>query len=465
MKTVIALVACLLLAGCATHKAAERPAVEMPTRWSATEPSSEASWPDARWWSRFQSAELNRLIDLAQRNSHDLRAAAARIDQARANLVAAGAGRYPTITTLGDASRNRDPGKGGAANAFSVSALAAYEVDLWGRVGQVGASAAARLESSQFAWQSLRLALIGNVSTIYFQALSLKDRLRVAEAGLANARRVLELTELQRSAGKVSVLEVSRQRTLVAATEATLPPLRRQLQASLDALHVLLGENPGRLALEATSLQGLALPGLTPAMPGELLTRRPDLRQVEADLAAAHADLGVARAALLPQFVFSAEAGYANSALSHLLDPGRHFYSIGLSLLATIFDGGRLGAQRDLAEARQRELVEAYRQTILVSLSEVEDALVAVRELKTEEDAQRRAMDEARRAYELAELRYRSGAIGFTSLLDAQPTLLNAEAVLEPPRFARFAAAVSLYKALGGGWTQETPVATAAARL
>ncbi|MBI2318769.1 MAG: efflux transporter outer membrane subunit [Betaproteobacteria bacterium] len=460
----IALIALLLLGACAGREAAVRPQVEMPPQWLGAPPSADAGLPDERWWSSFRSAELERLIDLALANSHDLRAAAARIDQARANLVIAGAPRFPSIFAAGDASRSRRPGEDKSRNAFSVSALAAYEVDLWGRIREEGAAAAAQLESSQFAWQTLRLTLIGDVGTVYFQILSLQDRLRVAEAGLANARRVLDLTELQRSAGKVSMLEVARQRNLVAATQATLPPLRRQLQANLDALHVLLGENPGEISLQASSLKPLALPGPRPGLPAELLTRRPDLRKAEADLAQAHANLAAARAALLPSFSLSLDGGYVNAALSRLFDPGRHFYSLGASLLATIFDGGRLGAQRDLAEARQRELVEAYRQAILSALRDVEDALAALRELEAQEEAEMRAVDEARRAYELAELRYKSGAIDFTSLLDAQRALLNAEATLEPTRFARFAGVVSLYKALGGGWAQPPSPAAALSR-
>jgi NodT family efflux transporter outer membrane factor (OMF) lipoprotein len=258
--------------------------------------------------------------------------------------------------------------------------------------------------------------------------------------------------EAQRRAGKVSGLEVERQRSQVATTEAAIPPLLQQLQMTRDALSVLLGKNPGEVEIVQESLRPLSLPAVTPGLPSELLERRPDIRRAEADLISANADIGAARAALFPSVSLSAEGGYARANLSTLFKRGSGFYSFGLDLLATIFDWGRLSGQVDVTKGRKEELVAAYYQSIVSAFRDVEDALAGIEQFSEQEKVQQEAALHAREAYRIAEIRYRLGAADFTTVLDAERTLLNAEAAVDPARLARFTSFVGLFRALGGGW-------------
>lgn len=446
------------LAGCAAEPY-QRPEVSVPADWIGRA-ADAAQWPQAEWWKALGSEELDRLIAQALAGNHDLRAAAARVVQARAAAQVAGAARFPTVTL--DASAVRDnPAGGKAANVVTVSPAAAYEIDVWGRNRQAYEAADSALLATDYARATIRLSLTAEVANAYLAILSLNDRLRVAQENLDNAERLMALIDAQLRAGKVSALEVERQRTQVAAAQAAIPVLLQQRRVTQDALAVLLGRNPGEIVGGATSLRPLAVPAVPLGLPAALLERRPDVRQAEAALMAAHADMAAARAALFPQLFLSASGGYTASAVSRLGDAGTGFSLVGASLLATIFDGGRRSGLADIAQARKEELLENYRRSLVSALREVEDALAGIDEFARQEAAQAQAAAHAREAYRLAHLRYREGGTDYGTVLDAQRTQIAAEAALDPVRFARFASAVGLYRALGGGW--EAPARTSAA--
>jgi NodT family efflux transporter outer membrane factor (OMF) lipoprotein len=196
----------------------------------------------------------------------------------------------------------------------------------------------------------------------------------------------------------------------------------------------------------------LSLPVFTPGLPSELLERRPDIRGAEADLISANANISAARAALFPSVTLSGQGGYSSVKLSHLFEPGSGMYSFGFDLLATIFEGGRLSGQVDVAKARKEELVAAYYQSILSAFRDVEDALAGIEQFNEQEKVLQEAALHAREAFRIAEIRYRLGGADFTTVLDAERTMLSAEAAVDPVRLARFASYVDLFRALGGGW-------------
>jgi len=446
-------VVCLVAAGCAlVRENYRRPAVAAPRVWLGTVPGSgPAEWPDREWWKGFQCSELDRLIASAQENNYDLKAAVARVEQSRASVRIAGAGLYPELTFNAGAGRAK-AGDSGPVNAFSIGPLVDYEIDIWGRNRFTKDAAEAALQSSTYAQEVVRLTLTADVATTYFQALSLSDRIQVTRDNLANARKLLDLVEAQRRAGKVSGLEVARQRSQVATTEAAMPPLLQQLQVTRDSLAVLLGKNPDAVAVTQGSLRPLSLPAFTPGLPSELLERRPDIRRAEADLISANADIRAARAALFPSVSLSGQGGYASTKLSTLFEPGSGMYRFGVDLLASIFAGGRLSGQVELAKGRKEEMVAAYYQSIVSAFRDVEDALVGIEQFSAQEKAQQEAAVHAREAYRIAEIRYRLGGADFTTVLDAERTMLNAEAAVDPVRLARFTSFVGLFRALGGGW-------------
>lgn len=451
LTKIVVLMACGLVGGCAaTAEKYQRPAVAMPATWQngAKDP---ANWPSLEWWKGFNSAELDQLIAEAQNNNHDLKAAVARIRQSRAGARIAGAGLYPTIEVAAAANRTKIPGKN-AVNRYNVVPQASYEIDIWGGNRHISDAAENALLSSIYGHEVVRLALTADVANTYFQILSLNDRIDVAQRNLANAVKLMELVEAQKRAGVTSLFDIERQKTQLATAEAVLPPLRQQLQVARDALAILLGKTPEDLAVISPSLQPLTVPSLPVGIPAELLDRRPDIRRAEADLLAANANIGAARAALYPKLTLGLQGGTEANQLGSLFSAGSGVYSIGLDLLATIFDGGRRRGQVDLALARKTELAENYQKSILSALADVEDALAGARQFTAQEKAQREAAAHAREAYRLAELRLRAGAIDFTAVLDAERTLLSAETAEDQARLSRFSAMVNLYRALGGGW-------------
>jgi len=238
----------------------------------------------------------------------------------------------------------------------------------------------------------------------------------------------------------------------VLSQRAALLPLEQQERQTLAALAILLGRLPEGFELQARSLTPLAVPSISPGLPAELLVRRPDLAAAEAQLAAANADLSAARAALLPSIQLTGSAGVASGALLAFASGPTSALSLAASVLQSIFDGGRRRGQVALAESRERELVEGYRKAILAAFADVENALAATSRLAQRETLQGQVQERSREALRLAEVRYREGADDLLSVLDAQRTLFDAQDQLAQTRLARLEAAVSLYKALGGGW-------------
>lgn len=454
------LAAALVLGGCAVGDPYRKPEATPPAGWRGAAPPVTA-WPEADWWKRFGSPELDGLIAEAETGNLDLRAAAARIAQARAGLQIAGANRYPQVTVAGDVDRSTRAGDGNAASTSNLVGRVGYEVDLWGGIRYGIDSRDAAVRASEFDREALRLTLLGDVAATYFQVLTLRDRLRVARDNLANAERLLKLVETRLRLGRGTRLEVERQRTTVAALRAAIPPLEQQARVAEDALAVLLGRPPQSMRIEAESLRPLALPQPSLGLPSELLERRPDIQRAEADLIAANADIGVARAALYPNLTLTGRGGLQGSGLSNLFGGDRLFWGIAAAVFGTAFDGGRLSGEVDRTRAREAELLENYRKTVLTALREVEDALAGVEQFALQEQAQQEAAERAREAFRLAERQFRLGAADYTTVLDAQRALILAEAAVDPVRLTRFTATVDLYRAAGGGWT--APAAAAAA--
>lgn len=424
-------------------------------------PPVAASWANApaqapvdipmQWWEAYGSRELTTLIATAHRNNPDLAASVQRIARARAQARAARAGLFPSLDASAGSSR-RWPGEGKASNAFQAGLDAAYEVDLWGGIDAVGKAAAADVLTTVYQHDAAALSLDAEVASTYFQVLNLGDRLDNARRVLAIAERVLDLVETQARLGAASGLEVSRQRGAVASLRASIPSLERSRAESLNALAELIGTTPDALAVAADSLDAVILPAVAPGLPSTLLERRPDLRAAEAGMAAAAYDVQAARAALLPSVRLTGSGGFSSTELSSLFSPTGFLTSLAAGLTAPLFDGGRLRAQRDAAEATRGEAIESYRAAVLAAFRDVEDALAATRFLAEIEEARADAVRQAEESYAIAEARYRVGRTDFLDLLDAQRTLFEQQDAFEEVRLSRLTASVSLYRALGGGW-------------
>jgi len=298
----------------------------------------------------------------------------------------------------------------------------------------------------------VHLTTTASVANGYFQALAAQDRLRVARGNEASASRILNLIQQRLQAGTASELDTAQQESVVATQRAAIPPLEQQLRQNIHALAVLLGRSPESFALRGGGMNQIATPRVTPGLPSDVLTQRPDIRQAEALLASANADVESARAAFFPSISLTGEAGYQSAALRTLFRPESIFYNVATSLTQPIFDGGRLLGNFDLQRGRQEELLQLYRKAIIQSFADVENALVAVQQSARRERLQREVVAASRRAFDISESRLREGTIDLVTLLNTQQALFQAEDAAAQARLAHLLAIVSLYQALGGSW-------------
>lgn len=446
-----------VLVGCALTPDNQRPAVTMPEQWQAADIiGAGTAIVTADWWQRFDSGELNDLMHQALAANLDVAAAMARIEQARASARSAGASRLPAVEAGAAASRSHTNGSSRDNSQAELSV--GYELDLWGGNAATARAAEARFAASVYDLDAVRLVLQSELAASYFRALALKNRLAIAEENLAAAQQLLALVQVLFDNGAATALELAQQRTSVFNIEAELPALRQQLQQTQHALAVLLGRPPQGFRIAGESLSALQLPAVAAGQPATLLERRPDIRRAEAQLQAANADIGAARAALYPSVRLSAASG-----VSGFLSGGStSIATLAASLAQTIFDGGRLQGQVAQSQARRTELAAQYVQAVLTSFREVEDSLVAVQANAARAAALTQSAAQAQRAYQLAVARYEAGAHDLLNLLDSQRSRLQAQDSLVQAELARYTATVDLFKALGGGWQSPANEMTAA---
>lgn len=448
---------CAALAGCASRApiAEPPPRVDLPAAWGAAATPGHQEWPDKNWWQRFGSPELSRLVDEGQSGNLELAGALARVRQAEAEARIAGVSLLPTATFYSDANRSVPIRRGSASTSADSGLQVSYEVDFWGKNKAGVASAEASLDANRFDRQTVALTVTSGIVSTYLQVLSLRDRLAVARGHVANAEHVLTLVQAQKNAGAASSLDLARQRSVVAQQKSEIPELMQQEREAQSALAILLGKTPQTFSVGQKGLDTITLPEVSPGLPSELLSRRPDIRRAEASLAAANADVAVARANLFPSIHLTGAMGTQSSALLSLLNAPNLLANVSASLIAPIFDGGRLKRERDLAIARKQELVQVYRATVIAALSEVDTALGQIRSLDEQRRLKTTELEEARQAYDLAEIRYKAGAEDLMTVLDTQRALADVQNDMGKLKLKRLQATVSLYKALGGGWKDD----------
>jgi NodT family efflux transporter outer membrane factor (OMF) lipoprotein len=459
---VFAIIAALACSSCA-RDAVKPAAPELPRGFEA--PSAAGAWPSADWLHGFASQELDSLVALAQDNSVDIVAAAARVRQADARARQAGAALLPQVDANGSATQFAGGSHGSTAHETDWSALlsASYEVDFWGKNRAAADSAKSLANASRAELATVRITISASVATAYFQVLSLRERTALARKNLDAALGILQVTESRFDAGSVGAGELAAQRAAVANFELAVPQLQQQEAEARGALALLVGHAPEGFTVSGEGLDALAEPPLAAGVPSELLRRRPDLIASESNLQAAHADLIAARAALFPSLDLTASGGVQNPAVqAAVITLAGTGWSLtaGASLVQTIFDAGRRRAVIQEATARQEELVAKYRGAILASLLDVENALSAIHYLELQKEAQLRNADQSERAFQGAQFRYREGAAEYLTVLESQRTLFAARDQLSQYKLARLQALIGLGKALGGGWQSQTPSQT-----
>jgi len=455
----------LVLSGCMLTPEPADLALDIPAAYRAGAARAYAAPPTLDWWGGFRSAELTGLIQEAQASNLDIAAAMARVEQADAAARASGAALLPFLSGSGNASQSRSSIAGSGVTSspnrmresYSAQLSASYEIDLWGKNRASLRAAEENAVAIRYAQEVVGMTVLASTANAYFQVVAAQERLALARRNLASSDRVLTLVRQRADVGTASALEIAQQESLVASVRASLPLLDQTLQQNRNVLAVLLGRAPTATSIRGGSLFGLGIPRVTPGVPADLMVQRPDIRQAEAQLAVASANVTVARAQLLPSIQLTAQGGYSSPILRTLFTPEAQFQSLAAGLVQPIFEGGRLLANLDQQQARRVELLNTYRQTILSGMSDVENALVAVQQSARREQLQRVVRDSARRAFDISETRLREGTVDQVTVLQTQQTLFSAEDGLAAARLARLQAAVSLYQALGGAWTR-TPL-------
>jgi NodT family efflux transporter outer membrane factor (OMF) lipoprotein len=501
----------LLTAGCTVGPSWSPHDIFAPPRWPAAGNaaiSRDASQtvpdkPDPHWWKLFGDAELIALEDRVVAANLDVRMATIRLAESRSQRQITGADQFPSLQADGSYTRELVSRKGvlslfggGGGTSFGSTGAAAsgtagrsggipasvaggtavppfnlwqygfdasWELDLWGRVRREVEGADASVEASSDARRNSLLSVLAELARDYLQLRGVQAQIAITRENIATEHEALDLTEDRFRGGLTTELDVANAAAQLQTTTAQLPQLEQQQDAMINALSFLLGEGPG--ALRSELIQPGAIPPVPPrvpvGVPSELARRRPDIRQAEAQLHAATADIGVAVADFYPRITLDGSLGLQALQFKDLGSWGARQYGLGPTISLPIFQGGRLRATLELRRVQQQEAALNYQQTVLQAWHDVDNALTAYADEQRRRDALAQAVVQDRRALDLSRQRYTQGLADFLNVLDAERALLAAQLQLADSTTTVSANLVQLYKALGGGWEPTYPVQTA----
>jgi multidrug efflux system outer membrane protein len=454
----------LLNAGCAVGPNYKRPRADVPgvyrgdMRQGAAQPAASQSFGDQKWWEVFQDKQLQDLIHTALQQNYDVRIAATRILQAQAQLGITRADQLPSVNGEALAANERNPQtklfRQYETSANQVDLSLAWELDFWGKYRRATEAARANLLATEWAHEAVVSTLVSDVATAYFQLRSLDLQLEISRRTLASRQDSLQLTQTLANGGATSMLDVRQAEQLVSTAAETVPDLERQIEQQENFLSTLLGNNPDTIARGMKLTEQPHAPDVPAGLPSSLLERRPDIRESEAQLIAANAQIGVAKAAYFPQISLTASAGYQSSALTSLFTGPAGLWSFGGSLVQPIFTGGRIRSNVKLTEARKQELVLNYQQTIQQAFRGVSDSLVEYHKDREFREFQQQLAFSAQDAAQLSEMRYRGGAASYLEVLTNETNYFTAELGLAQAQSNELVALVRIYRNLGGGWQQ-----------
>lgn len=451
----LALVITSLFITACTSTQVQKPAISYAEHYSVVSgPIDNAGVIETNWWGAFQSPELDALMQSAQVQGPDLLIAAERATQAELQMRIANASLFPVLGASASGGESRSEAVAGAntrSESTRVGVSMSYEVDLWGGIAAGRAAAKAGYEATRYDQDAAALSIKAAIANGWFQWLALQERIATAHKNIAIAERVQKIVDARYNNGVATAADVAQQKTNLLNQQSSLFPLTLQARQTQSALAILVGKTPQEFSLATEQLLAVQVPQVVAGAPADLVTRRPDLAAAEADLRAANANITAARAALLPGISLGANAGKSASELFKL-NPATQTSGWSLSLVQSLFNGGRLVNQKRLSEARRNELLLQYHKGVLTALQEVDNALVAADTSQRQEMSQQEIVTNAERSLKLTEARYRAGTDDLLSLLDAQRSLFQAQDALVQQRLSRLSAAVDLYKALGGGW-------------
>jgi len=454
--------ATVVVASCAMGPDYERPEVPVPEGYQ-TSAIPGASFANLDWWELFDDPDLIGLIKTALVNNNQLAIAMARIEEARATLGFVRADQYPNLDGQAGASRgNTLPGvnvPGSINEQFILAANLSYEVDLWGKLRRSTEAARAELLATVDARNVVTITLIADVASTYLLLLDLDARVEISRRTETTREDSLGIIQARFDRGIVPLIDVNQAEIELGDARAESAALQRQRGIAENALSVLLGKNPGPIARTNKGVESaLDLPDIPAGLPSELLERRPDVRQASQELAAQTARIGVAEALRFPSLSLTGSLGLASDDLSGFLSSDNKVWGISANLLGPILDAGRNKARVEAEIARTEQLLNNYQLTVLTSFQEVEDALIEIQTFRVEAEAREAQVASAQSAAMLSRARYDGGVTSYLEVLESERSLFRAELLASSTRREQVVAIVSLYKALGGGWSTEEEI-------
>jgi outer membrane protein, multidrug efflux system len=451
----------MLCAGCAVGPNYKRPAVPAPPEYRGVPPdqtgtSVVASFGEQKWWDAFQDEVLSDLIRTALKQNYDVRIAAARILQARAQVGISRADQLPSVSAGASAVNERIPRTVSIpsieTSANQVSLSLAWELDFWGKFRRATESARANLLSQEWAQRQVIRSLVSDVASAYFQLRELDLELEISRQTLASRKDSLRLTQILADGGATSMLDVRQAEQLVFTAAASIPDLERRIEQQENFISILLGNNPQGVARGRKLVDQPHALEVPAGLPSALLERRPDIRQAEEQLVAANAQIGVAKADYFPQISLTASGGYQSSALTGLFSGPAGLWTFGGSAIQPVFEGGRIRNRVRFAQARTDEATLVYQQTVQQAFRDVSDALVGYRKSQEFRIQQEQLTHSAEEATKLSNMRYKGGATSYLEVLDSDTRYFSAQLNLAQADLNELRAFVGLYSALGGGW-------------
>lgn len=450
-----------LLAGCATGPAYQRPDVPVTAykeaaalpAWKHAEPAALDT--QGRWWLAYGDAHLSELVEEAGRSNDTIRISEARYRQALALAAASRSNLFPFLDLTGGVKRGTGNGSGGAGNVATnrrIGLEAGWEADVWGRVRNQAESSRLAAEAGAADLAAARLAVQATVAQLYFQVRVLDAQQRLLDSTVQAYERSQQLTQQRLRFGVATPADVAQAQAQLKSTQALAVDNRVQRSQLEHALAVLLGREPSSFALAPAAQVAVKVPVVPAGVPSTLLERRPDVAAAERRVASANASIGAAQAAYFPDLTLSATGGFQGTEGAHWLTVPHRVWALGPALAVTLFDGGARRAQTDNVIAAYDATVAGYRQTVLDSVQEVEDALALLAGLEQESELLDAAVQASRESERQMLTRYQAGTTDYLSVVTVQATALAAERSALTAQGRRLAASVSLVKALGGGW-------------
>jgi outer membrane protein, multidrug efflux system len=452
----------VLLAGCVVGPKYNRPAVQVPTAYRGTGDNVRAretatSYADLPWWKVFQDSQLQDLIRTALKQNYDLATAAERINAARAQLGITRSNQFPQVQGAGNGDGGKEYNFQSKYNFLVLTADAAFQLDLFGRLRRATEAARAELLATQDAQQTVVLTLVSDVASDYFALLDLDLQLQITQDTVRTQQDALRLTTLRVGHGVATKLDVLQAQQVLDTANAQIPDLERQIAQEENAINILLGKYPQGVARGRPLADQPFPPEVPPGLPSALLERRPDIREAEQNVVAANAEIGVAKAAFFPSISLTGSGGGAfgrSNIFSSLMNSHTGVWSYGAQVNQPIFTGGALKGNLRLAESEQRQEVIAYKQAIQLALRDVSDALIGYQKYHQVRVRQEESVKDLQDSVNLSLDRYRGGITTYLEVLDGQRSLYNAELTLAQARGGEYQSLVQLYKSLGGGWQQ-----------